>query len=104
MKHVTPWCAPLDHPAYAGHFPGTPIVPGVMLLDVVMRAITAQSGRALEPCEIRSLKFLSVVQPGQALAVHHHWQPDGAARFDVITDERLIASGAIVSFVPGHAA
>ena len=100
LKHVTPWCAPLEHPVYAGHFPDTPIVPGVMLLDVVLRAIAAESGSALAPCEIRSLKFLSVVRPGQALEVRHHRQPDGTARFEVVAGERLIASGAIVPLPP----
>jgi 3-hydroxymyristoyl/3-hydroxydecanoyl-(acyl carrier protein) dehydratase len=28
-----------DHPAYAGHFPGRPILPGVALLSEVMHEI-----------------------------------------------------------------
>ncbi|MBS1142561.1 MAG: hypothetical protein H6R13_4014, partial [Proteobacteria bacterium] len=27
------WRAPSDHPALTGHFPGRPIMPGVVLLD-----------------------------------------------------------------------
>jgi len=30
---------PSDHPAYAGHFPGQPILPGVVLLDAAQRLI-----------------------------------------------------------------
>ena len=34
-----------DHPALAGHFPGNPIVPGVLILDEVMRAAEQWRGR-----------------------------------------------------------
>ena len=62
-----------DHPALAGHFPGRAIVPGVVLLDVAMRAIAAHlafdvAQQAAE-CEIANAKFLSPVGPGESLVV-----------------------------------
>ena len=33
-----------DHPALAGHFPGNPIVPGVVLLDLAIRALARRGG------------------------------------------------------------
>jgi 3-hydroxyacyl-[acyl-carrier-protein] dehydratase len=29
-----------DHPSLPGHFPGTPIVPGVVILDEILAALT----------------------------------------------------------------
>ena len=34
---------PADHPALPGHFPGRPIVPGVLLLDRVIAAVLADA-------------------------------------------------------------
>ena len=35
---------PADHPALPGHFPGQPIVPGVVVLDRVVEVIEAGHG------------------------------------------------------------
>ena len=59
------------HPAFAGHFPSRPIVPGVVLLDESLRAIAvhrAASGLPdAGPVRIGVAKFLSIVGPGEAL-------------------------------------
>ncbi len=51
-----------DHPAFAGHFPGNPVLPGVVLLDLILAAagITAIAG-------ITRLKFLRPVRPGETI-------------------------------------
>ena len=35
---------PADHPRLPGHFPGQPIVPGVVVLDHVLAAIESRHG------------------------------------------------------------
>ncbi|HEY8356194.1 MAG TPA: 3-hydroxyacyl-ACP dehydratase [Ramlibacter sp.] len=55
-----------DHPAFAGHFPGAPIVPGVLLLDAALHALEAAG---LPPAGIASAKFLQPVAPAQQLAL-----------------------------------
>ena len=52
MNNTTHWTIAPDHPAFAGHFPGTPILPGVVLLDSALQAIAAATGLVLDRCEI----------------------------------------------------
>ena len=60
----------VDHPAFAGHFPSQPIVPGVVLLDLGMRAIAAHRGPdASVRYRVGNAKFLSPVGPGEALRI-----------------------------------
>ena len=100
MNIATHWTVPLDHPAFAGHFPGTPILPGVVLLDTALQAIAKASGIALDHCEISSVKFLSPVGPGDALVIQHEISASGTIRFDIMAGARKIASGSIVPGLP----
>ena len=96
MNKVTHWVVPPDHPAFAGHFPGTPILPGVVLLDVTLHALAAVAGIGPDGCEIVSVKFLSPAKPGDALEIRHDFQAKGTIRFDIAAGVRKIASGNIV--------
>ena len=100
MNNTTHWTVPVDHPAFAGHFPGTPILPGVVLLDTVIHSIAAATGIALDLCEISSVKFLSPVSPGNELAIHHTIMDNGTIRFDIEAGMRKIASGSILMRSP----
>jgi 3-hydroxymyristoyl/3-hydroxydecanoyl-(acyl carrier protein) dehydratase len=100
MNKATRWTVPLDHPAFAGHFPGTPILPGVLLLDTVLHAIAAASGIALDTCAISSVKFLSPAAPGDELEIRHLVSASGTIRFDVVAGLRKIASGSIAPGSP----
>ncbi len=58
----------MNHPAIAGHFPGNPIVPGVVILSHVTGAITQQlPGIAL--VKLLSMRFHAPLRPGQAFNV-----------------------------------
>ena len=84
-----------DHPAFAGHFPGLPIVPGVVLLDEALYAIGMQIDADLSTCQLSSVKFLSPVSPGEPVAVSYDISATGAIRFDISTGERKVASGTL---------
>jgi 3-hydroxymyristoyl/3-hydroxydecanoyl-(acyl carrier protein) dehydratase len=96
MNKDAHWTIPADHPAFAGHFPGTPILPGVVLLDMVLQIISANSGVALDRCEISTVKFLSPAVPGEEIAIRHTISVSGAILFDIMAGIRKIASGSIV--------
>ena len=86
-----------DHPAYAGHFPGQPILPGVVLLDEALVALAAEQENPAPRCEIKSAKFLSPVLPGESLRLEYSSTTAGVFRFELKAAERVVASG-IVAF------
>jgi 3-hydroxymyristoyl/3-hydroxydecanoyl-(acyl carrier protein) dehydratase len=85
----------VDHPAYAGHFPGHPILPGVVLLSEVMHAVGTATGRGPAQWTLANAKFLQPVTPGTALTLVHSQAADGALRFEVRSDAGLVASGTL---------
>jgi 3-hydroxymyristoyl/3-hydroxydecanoyl-(acyl carrier protein) dehydratase len=104
MRRETSITIPFDHPAFAGHFPGTPIVPGVVLLDEALFAIQTVEGRSLDACRIASAKFFHPVGPGATLVVCHEILANGAIRFDILEGPRKVASGSLVVPLPGAGA
>ncbi len=86
---------PADHPALPGHFPGHPIVPGVVLLDQAIRRIGAALNRSFDACRLSSAKFLSPATPGVPLALAFEATASGAIRFTVSAGEREVASGVL---------
>ena len=60
---------PLNHPCFPGHFPGQPILPGVLLLERVMSLAQTSLAQPLNECSVYNVKFLAAVVPGDALDV-----------------------------------
>ena len=93
MQGEASWTIAADHPAFAGHFPGKPIVPGVLLLDAALQAVAQAHQGAGERCQIASVKFLSPVGPGETLTVSWTRSDAGQTRFEIAGGGRLVASG-----------
>ncbi len=92
-----------DHPALPGHFPGRPVVPGVVVLDRVLDAIEAAHG-PLGALRLPQVKFVRPLLPGQAADIVVEPLPpaDGAAalprwRFRVECDGAVLASGEVAA-------
>jgi 3-hydroxyacyl-[acyl-carrier-protein] dehydratase len=107
-----------DHPCLPGHFPGQPVVPGVVVLDRVFSAIeaaieaTAQTQNAALPPHVRlpQVKFVQPLLPGQPARIELDAIPAAATsiedalgapparwRFKVVrdADNALLASGEV---------
>lgn len=92
-----------DHPALPGHFPGRPVVPGVVILDRVLAAIEAAHG-SFGALRLPQVKFLRPLLPGQAARIELEpcFAPGDAGaprrwRFRVAGDDGLLASGEVAA-------
>lgn len=96
MPHL--FTVPHDHPALPGHFPGQPVVPGVVVLDAVLAAIAAE-GHAVGALRLPQVKFVQPLRPDEAATVALQAMPgDGRRwRFRVEREGVLLAAGEVVA-------
>ena len=75
-----------QHPAYDGHFPGNPLLPGVVLLAEAMAALDKREWT------VDNAKFLQPVTPGTPLTVWHEATPSGGVRFEIESPQGVVAT------------
>ena len=92
---------PHDHPALPGHFPGNPVVPGVLLLDHVLTLLEATNG-PLPALRLPQVKFLQPLLPGQQARIEVTMRGPSSWRFQIFREDSLLATGDIT--VPGASA
>lgn len=92
-----------EEPFFRGHFPGDPLVPGVLLAEALAQTAglaAGQPGRAFRLSAIKAMKFPAAARPGEIIELHARkvaevgrlWQFEVAARVGA----RTVASGTVV--------
>lgn len=81
-----------DHPALADHFPGNPIVPGVLILEEVMHAAEQWRGQ-FRLKKIESVKFTAVLKPDHAFSIKLREQGRLHIAFECLLEGSPLASG-----------
>lgn len=84
-----------DHPALAGHFPGNPVVPGVVLLTELLGILEEESGMECGPLTLSSVKFMRLLRPEESFTLRWQFLPGQDITFAVTREKDMIATGTI---------
>ena len=76
-----------SHPAFAGHFPGAPVVPGALLLAAALEAL----GLGGAGSQLASAKFLSPVAPDEDVDV----TCEDGTRLELRVGDRRVATAVL---------
>lgn len=90
-----PHTIPAQHPALPGHFPGHPLVPGVVILARVAEAIRTTFPQ-LELGTLTNARFHAPLKPGKSFTIQSELQ-DGYVRFKVNLADALPEPGSLIA-------
>lgn len=84
-----------EHPSLAGHFPGYPIVPGVVILDYVSQALLDLTS-ARYVSEIKSVKFIRPILPLDEVEVTYTLKSLNTYQFKCSINDDFVVAGQVV--------
>jgi 3-hydroxyacyl-[acyl-carrier-protein] dehydratase len=101
----------ISEPYFQGHFPGYPVMPGVLILEALTQLsgalavasgiVGSDGGPALVFDGVDGCRFKRQVVPGDQLVLESRWQPQegGKGRFAVraLVDGQLAAEAALLA-------
>lgn len=91
-------CCPADFPAFAGHFPGQPVLPAVMQLVIVRMLAGDLLQVVLDTVKIGRIKFKGMIKPEERVQIEINMDKSGQywdAVFKLKKAGELVTSGNI---------
>ena len=95
------FAVPVNHPAFAGHFPGRPVLPAVALLDMVIESARSSLGIPLIVTGLPRAKFMSPLAPGDRGTIQLRFCAD-QLEFEVSRGGERVAQGVFQLRAGGH--
>lgn len=88
-------CIPADHPSLAGHFPGNPVVPGVLLLNHLLSVIEDHWHLESGAVSWSAVKFMASLRPDEPFAMTIQSTDGRRITFSITRGDTAIASGSL---------
>lgn len=91
MRRLGRFSVPADHPCLSGHFPGSPIVPAVLMLDAIIGLILPRCP-GVRLAGIAQARFLVPVLPEQTVELEAAL-PEQVVELDAAQREQVARTG-----------
>lgn len=89
-----------QHPLFAGHFPGQPILPGVCTLAILSDCVAEICGYGVRFAQIRECKFTAPVDPSRHTELECLLIIDGTTVQATVMAEDIVVLKLKATFVP----
>ena len=76
-------CFNTNHPIFAGHFPGHPVVPGACLVQIAQELLSDALQQPVRFTAVRNLKFRQAVTPEQEVTFTFQQTQDHIVHFQL---------------------
>ncbi len=84
-----------EHPTLSGHFPGNPVIPGVVILDHA-RQLFEDSFKGKRIKKMNNIKFMRPLFPEQEFCIRLKEVAEDKIKFDCIFDGEKMIHGTFI--------